>query len=69
MPWSTGLQFYYVVATPKVGEQHIETKFSKCNGFQGTNDLLNRENLKVAIAQLCHELRVCNFTMLWLTQK
>ena len=22
------------------------------------------ENLKVAIAQLCHELHVCNFTML-----
>ena len=24
----------------------------------GYNDLLNSENLKVAIAQLCHELRV-----------
>ena len=30
----------------------------------GYNDLLNSENLKVAIAQLCHDLEVCNFTML-----
>ena len=30
----------------------------------GYNDLLNSENLKVAIAQLCHDIDVCNFTML-----
>ena len=30
----------------------------------GYNDLLNSENLKVAIAQLCHDMQVCNFTML-----
>ena len=30
----------------------------------GYNDLLNSENLKVAIAQLCHDIEVCNFTML-----
>ena len=30
----------------------------------GYNDLLNNENLKVAIAQLCHDIQVCNFTML-----
>ena len=30
----------------------------------GYNDLLNRKNLKVAIAQLCHDIQVCNFTML-----
>ena len=29
----------------------------------------NRENLKVAIIQLCNELQVWNFTMLQLTQK
>ena len=29
----------------------------------GYNDLLNSDNLKVAIAQLCHDM-VCNFTML-----
>ena len=52
---------YYVIADPKVGEQHIYTKFSKCNSFGVTTDLLNSENLKVAIA---HELQVCNFTTL-----
>ena len=51
-----GLQCHYVIADPKVGEQHILTKYSKCNSFQVTNDLLNSENLKVAIAQLCHDL-------------
>ena len=30
----------------------------------GYNDLLNSENLKVAIAHLCHDIQVCNFTML-----
>ena len=30
----------------------------------GYNDLLKRENLKVAIAQVCHDILVCNFTML-----
>ena len=28
------------------------------------NDLLDSEKLKVAIAQLCHVIEVCNFTML-----
>ena len=39
-------------------------KYSKDNSFQVINDLLNSENIKVAIAQLCNELQVCNFTML-----
>ena len=30
----------------------------------GYNDLLNSQYLKVAIAQLCHDIQVCNFTML-----
>ena len=30
----------------------------------GYNDLLNSENLKVAIAQLCHDIQICIFTML-----
>ena len=30
----------------------------KCNSFQVTTDLLNSDNLKVAITQLCHELHV-----------
>ena len=58
MQWATGLKFYYVIADPKVGEQHIYTKFSKCNSFQVTTDLLNSENLKIAITQLCNELHV-----------
>ena len=35
----------------------------------GYNDLLNSENLKVAIAQLCHDIQVCNFTMFIADQK
>ena len=31
---------------------------SKCNSFQVTTDLLNSDNLKVAITQLCNELHV-----------
>ena len=64
MQWATGLQFYYVINDPEVAEQHISRKCSKCNSFQVTTDLLNSENLKVAIAQLCYELWVCNFTTL-----
>ena len=64
MPWHTGLQFYYVIADPKVDEQHIYRKYFKCNSFQVTTDLPNSENLRIAITQLCHELHVCNFTML-----
>ena len=30
----------------------------------GYNDLLNSENLKVDIAKLCHDIEVCNFTLL-----
>ena len=37
---------------------------SKCNSFQVTTDLLKSENLKVAIAQLCNELQVYNFTVI-----
>ena len=32
--------------------------YSKCNSFQVISDLLNSDNLKVAITQLCHELQV-----------
>ena len=45
----------------------MSTKYSKCNSFKVTSDLLNSENLKVAIAQLWKELHVCNFTMLHLS--
>ena len=64
MPSATGLKFDYVIADPKVAEQHIYTKFSKCNTFQAINDLVLNKNLKVAITQLCNEPLVWNFTML-----
>ena len=31
---------------------------------EDTSNLLNSDNIKVAITQLCNELQVCNFTML-----
>ena len=52
---------HHVVAMDNVAEQHILTK---CNTFQVTHDLLMSEHLKIATAQLCKELSVCNFTML-----
>ena len=64
MPWHTGLQIHYVIADPKVGEQHIYRKYFKYNIFQVTTDLLNNENLRIAITQLCNELHISNFTML-----
>ena len=63
MEWATVLQFYYVTADQKVGEYHISTKYSKCNGFKVIRDLLNSDNLKVAISQIQNELQVCNLIM------
>ena len=36
----------------KVAEQHILGKYSNCNSFGVTMDLLNSQNFKVAITQL-----------------
>ena len=47
----------------RTGEQHVSRKYSKCNSFQVTPNLLKSENIKVDIAQLCNELQFCNFTM------
>ena len=55
---ATGLQLYYVISDPKVGEQHMYTKFSECNSFQVSSDSLNSDYLKVAIAQLCNVIQV-----------
>ena len=38
--------------------------YSEHNSFSVTSDLLNSENLKVALARLCHDIQICNFTML-----
>ena len=35
---------------------------NKSNSFQVTTNLLNRENFKVAIAHLYHDIQVCNFS-------
>ena len=41
----SGILLCYIC--PKIGEQHIETKYSKCKMFQVISDLLNSDNLKV----------------------
>ena len=48
--------YYYAITDPKVGEDHILRKHSKCSGFQVITDLLNSENFKAAITQLCNQL-------------
>ena len=63
-----GLQFHFVTEDWNVDEWHIKRNYCKGNSFQVTTDLLNSENLKIAIVHLCNELQVCNFTMLQLTQ-
>ena len=37
--------------------------------FRVSTDLLNSENLKVAFAQLCNELKCCNFSLVQLPQR
>ena len=59
--WSGILPWY---SLPQNRWITYETKFSKYNTFQIISDLLNSDNLKVAITQLRHELQVWNFTML-----
>ena len=42
-------------------EAHFRARlqpYSKCNTFEVISNLLNSDNLKVAITQLCHELQV-----------
>ena len=42
----------------KVAEHHILGKYSNCNSFGVTTDLLNSQNFKVAITQLCNVQQV-----------
>ena len=44
---------YHLIAKDKVAEQHILGKHSNCNSFGVTMALLNSQNFKVAITQLC----------------
>ena len=53
----------HLIVKNKVAEQHILGKYSNCNSFGVTKDLLNSLNLKVAITQLSNVQQVWNFTM------
>ena len=48
----------YVIVKYKVAEQHILGKYSDCNSFGVTMDLLTGQNFKVAITQLCNVQQV-----------
>ena len=43
---------YHLIAKEKVAEQYIVGKYSKCNSFGVTMDLLSSHNFKAAITQL-----------------
>ena len=47
-----------LIAKDKVAEQHILGKYSNCNNFRVTMDLLNSKNFKVAIIQLSNVQQV-----------
>ena len=42
---------YHLIAKEKVAEQYILKKYSNCNSFGVTMNLLNSHNFKVAITQ------------------
>ena len=42
----------YLVVQDKVAEQHILGKYSNCNSFGVTMNLINSKNFKVVITQL-----------------
>ena len=48
----------HLIVKDKVAEQHILGKYSNCNSFGVTMDLLNSQNFKVAITQLCNVQQV-----------
>ena len=55
----------HLIVKDKVAEQHILEKYSNCIVLEllYTMDLLNSQNFKVAITQLCNVQQVRNFTM------
>ena len=55
---------FTMIYLTKIKRITYKTKYCKCNSFQVTTHLLNSENLKVAIVQLCNELQVCNFSVI-----
>ena len=48
----------HLIVKEKVAEQHILGKYSNCNSFGVTMDLLNSHNFKVAITQLSNVQQV-----------
>ena len=48
----------HLIFKDKVAEQHILGKYSSCNSFGVTMDLLISQNFKVAITQLCNVQQV-----------
>ena len=44
----------HLIVKDKVTEQHILEKYSNCNSFAVTMDLLNSQNFKVAITERCN---------------
>ena len=53
----------HLIVKDRVAEQQILQKYSNCNSFGVIMDLLNIQNFKVAIIQLCNVQQVQNFTM------
>ena len=49
---------YHLIAKEKVAEQYIVGKYSNCNSFGVTMDLLNSHNFKVVITQLSNVQQV-----------
>ena len=47
----------------KAAKQIILGKYCNCSSFWVTMDLLNSQNFKVAITQLCNVEQVWNFTI------
>ena len=47
----------HLIVKDKVAEQYILGKYSNCNSFGVTMDLLNSHNFKVAITQLSNVLQ------------
>ena len=48
----------HLIVQDKVTEQHILEKYSNCNSFGVTMDLLNSQNFTVAITQLSNVQQV-----------
>ena len=48
----------HLIVKDKVAEQYIVGKYSNCNSFGVTMDLLNSHNFKVAITQLSNVQQV-----------